>query len=168
MTRLFTTSVMVAVVGTSIFIAAQQSSTSSTHIPAAVLAAALKEAGDVPVIDANVRTVQAGPDQVFINITRRTQRGMPTDSAAAHKTVSEVYYVVEGAGTLVTGGTLTNPSDQANDTGGNVRGTGIQNGERRRISVGDVVVIPAGTPHTFSDIEGTLVYLDVRINPTSR
>jgi hypothetical protein len=41
----------------------------------------------------------------------------------------------------------------------------IRDGKAQRITAGDVVVIPIGTPHTFSEIERTLVFLNIRINP---
>ena len=168
MTRSLVATILVVMVGASALGVAQESRTPSVLVPAADLLAALKKAGEMPVVDTNARVVQAGPNQVLVNIARRTQVGMPANAAVVHNSLSEVYYVTEGAGTLVTGGTLTSPTAEANDTGGNIRGTGIQNGESRRIAVGDVVVIPAGTPHAFSAIEGTLVYLNVRVNPKIR
>lgn len=168
MARSLVTVVLVVMVAGSALVVAQTSRTPSVHVSAADLLAVLKKAGELPVIDTNAQTVQAGPNQVMVNIARRTQMGMPTNAAVAHNSLSEIYYVTEGAGTLVTGGTLTSPTEEANNTGGNIRGAGIQNGESRRIAAGDVVVIPAGTPHTFSAIEGTLVYLNLRINPATR
>ena len=58
---------------------------------------------------------------------------------------TEIYYMLEGAETLVTGGRLVN----ANDTG--VRGSAIEGGVSRRVVPGDVVVIPGHTPHWWSE-----------------
>jgi len=149
-------------------VSAQSAAPSSTYVSAAALAAVLEAAGDAAVIDANARSVQAGPNQLLVNIVRRTKNGMPEQASSAHNALSEVYYVIEGAGTLLTGGTMLDPTPEASSTGGNVRGKGIVGGETRRISVGDVVVIPAGTPHTFTAIDGTIVYLNLRIHPHAR
>ena len=52
----------------------------------------------------------------------------------------EVFYVVEGTATLVTGGTMVGGKvTQA----GQSRGTDIRGGDTRRLSKGDVIVIPA-------------------------
>jgi mannose-6-phosphate isomerase-like protein (cupin superfamily) len=72
--------------------------------------------------------------------------------------VTEVYEIVDGAGTFVTGGAIANPAD---------RTAGIKGGESRRVSKGDFIVIPAGTPHWFSSIEGSITYLEARF-PTHR
>lgn len=44
-------------------------------------------------------------------------------------------------------------------------GTAIQGGTSQRVKAGDIVVIPAGTPHWFSAIEGSISYLVVRVDP---
>jgi mannose-6-phosphate isomerase-like protein (cupin superfamily) len=79
-------------------------------------------------------------------------------AAGDKQDVTEVYEIVDGAGTFVTGGTFANPAD---------RTAGIKGGESRRVSKGDFIVIPAGTPHWFSSIEGSITYLEARF-PTSR
>lgn len=160
--------IMAVLIAGTMAVSAQSAAPSSTHISAADLAAVLKAAGNAAVIDANARSVQAGPNQLLVNIVRRTRNGMPEHASVSHNALSEVYYVIEGAGTLVTGGTMVDQMPEKSDTGGNIRGKGIEGGESRRIGVGDVVVIPAGTPHTFTDIDGTLVYLNLRINPAGR
>jgi mannose-6-phosphate isomerase-like protein (cupin superfamily) len=83
-----------------------------------------------------------------------------------------VYVVLEGAGTLVTGGTLVNARPIAATsaihrelTGPSATGSAIQGGERRMIASGDVVIIPAGVPHWFSAVEGSIRYLVVRVDP---
>ena len=45
-------------------------------------------------------------------------------------------------------------------------GTAIEGGVSRRIKAGDVVVIPAGVPHWFSRIEGSITYVVVRVDPS--
>ncbi len=72
--------------------------------------------------------------------------------------VTEIYEIVDGAGTFVTGGTLANPAD---------RTAGIKGGESRPVAKGDFIIIPAGTLHWFSSIEGSVTYLETRF-PTRR
>lgn len=88
-------------------------------------------------------------------------------SAIMHRVnTTEIYYVLEGAGTLVTGGTLSNLTEAANST--SVRGTAIEGGVSRRLVPGDVVVIPGHTPHWWSELEGDLSYLIFRPDPDNR
>lgn len=77
-----------------------------------------------------------------------------------HSNVTEVYFITSGGGTLVTGGTLadTRDTDLTNLWAGpSISGT-HQGGEGRRVGVGDVVVVPAGTAHRFSELDGVIEY----------
>jgi mannose-6-phosphate isomerase-like protein (cupin superfamily) len=115
--------------------------------------------------------VDAGGHNVGIGVLYRTQD--QTQTAALHYKVSEVYHVMQGSATLVTGGTLVNATIRAADSwqikqedGPGASGTAIQGGTSRHLKAGDVVVIPAGTPHWFSKIDGSIAYLVIRIDPS--
>jgi mannose-6-phosphate isomerase-like protein (cupin superfamily) len=118
----------------------------------------------------NIRVVDAGGYNVAVGVIHRPQT--PPGVAAVHYKVSEIYHVTDGAGTLVTGGTMVNakprPADAISvklEDGPGESGTAIQGGVTRRIKAGDVVVIPAGVPHWFSEIEGSITYVVVRVDP---
>jgi mannose-6-phosphate isomerase-like protein (cupin superfamily) len=122
-------------------------------------------AGDLP-----VRVADAGGYHVGIYVVNRPK--IATPPAIYHETkVSEVYYMLKGAGTLVTGGTVVGPVvREAPGTTilsmlNNMRGTAIKGGTTRRISVGDVVVIPGYVPHWWSNVESDMSYLVVRPDP---
>jgi len=51
-------------------------------------------------------------------------------------------------------------------SGPGVSGTAIQGGVSRRIGKGNMVIIPAGTPHWFSEIQETITYTVVRLDPS--
>jgi mannose-6-phosphate isomerase-like protein (cupin superfamily) len=87
--------------------------------------------------------------------------------AILHETqTSETYYMLEGAGTLVTGGTLADLIPPApNATSTSPRAKRIAGGVSRRVSVGDVIVIPGRTPHWWSSLEGDIRYLIIRSAP---
>ena len=96
-------------------------------------------------------------DQYRINLVRRIKPA----GALAHAGNTELHYITEGAGTLVTGGTVVRPA------GGG--GATIQNGETRRVVKGDVILIPADTPHWYKDVERAITYLEVRfVAPTKK
>lgn len=90
-------------------------------------------------------------------LIRRTRAG----SAEVHRNISDVWYVIDGGGTLVTGGALVG----ARETDpGELRGEKIAGGAARRVAKGDLIAIPAGTPHWVSAVDGAqLLYLVVKI-----
>ena len=79
---------------------------------------------------------------------------------------TEIYYMVEGVATLVTGGTLTDSAPAPSGT--SIRGSGIEGGVSRRITKGDVVIIPGQTPHWWSELETDIEYLILRSDPDNR
>ncbi len=80
--------------------------------------------------------------------------------ASTHDTDAELFFVVEGSGTVVTGGTLR---DERRSNPNNASGTGIDGGSPRRIAAGDWVLVPEKTPHWFTQIDGTLVMMSVHL-----
>jgi mannose-6-phosphate isomerase-like protein (cupin superfamily) len=81
-------------------------------------------------------------------------------NASAHEAAAELFYVIDGAGTLVTGGTLR---DEKRTNPTNRMGTAIDGGTERRIAKGDYIVVPEGTPHWFIKIDGTLVMMSLHL-----
>ena len=70
-------------------------------------------------------------------------------AAGVHPDQAEMMYVIEGSATLITGGKLT--------------GKTIEGGNSRSVSKGDFLVVPEGTPHWFSQINGTLVLMYLHV-----
>jgi glc operon protein GlcG len=91
-----------------------------------------------------------------IHASRRTQAG----AAEVHATETDTFYIIEGSATLVTGGAVI---DARSEGPNEVRGAGIQGGDVRQISKGDVVVIPNGLPHWFRDVRGPMLYYTVKV-----
>ena len=80
--------------------------------------------------------------------------------------------MIEGSGTFVTGGELVNPQRRESGSeivtqvsGPGTGGTAIKGGVSRRLAKGDMVIIPAGTPHWFSEVQESITYTVVRIDP---
>jgi len=90
----------------------------------------------------------------------------PGDANLHEVNTTEIYYMVEGVATLVTGGTLTEPHPAPSGT--SLRGSGIDGGVSRRITKGDVVIIPGHTPHWWSNLETDIEYLIFRPDPDNR
>jgi mannose-6-phosphate isomerase-like protein (cupin superfamily) len=123
------------------------------------------------VADQQVRAVDVGKSNVDIGVVYRGPvTGAP--NAAEHDQVSEVYHVIDGTATLVTGSDIVGwkrrPGDNnavkmLNGPGGD--GTQIRNGATYQMKPGDVIVIPAGVGHQFTKIDDHIRYLMVRIDP---
>jgi glc operon protein GlcG len=90
-----------------------------------------------------------------VHASRREAPGM----AEVHDWETDVMYVLDGSATIVTGGTVVDPKVVEP---GQIRGPMIEGGESRRVAKGDVVVIPAGTPHWFKDVQGPMTYFVVK------
>jgi mannose-6-phosphate isomerase-like protein (cupin superfamily) len=162
--------VVVAVLAATASGAADSKPTSATYVPRAQIEATLKRAPPDSVSDQQVRVVDVGKAQVALGAVYRSAKAK--QNAVFHDQVSEMYYIIEGSGTLVTGGKLVDPKRRAADepvvkdiNGPSVGGTAIDGGESRRIAPGDVVIIPAGVPHWFSAIDGELRYIMFRVDP---
>jgi len=80
--------------------------------------------------------------------------------ASVHEREAEMFYVVEGAGTLVTGGKLR---EEKRTNAENLTGSGIDGGASRRLAKGDWVMVPEKTPHWFTQIDGTLVLMSIHL-----
>lgn len=80
--------------------------------------------------------------------------------ASVHEREAEMFYVVEGAGTLVTGGTLR---EEKRTNAENLSGSAIDGGTPRRLAKGDWVMVPEKTAHWFTQIEGTLVLMSIHL-----
>ena len=78
---------------------------------------------------------------------------------------TEIYYILSGYATLVTGGVMTEAVQQNENW---VRGTAIEDGVIRRVQPGDVIIIPGHSPHWFSALETDLSYLIFRPDPDNR
>jgi glc operon protein GlcG len=94
-------------------------------------------------------------DGYKIHASRRDGPGL----AEVHDLETDVVYVLDGAATLVTGGTVV---EGKRTEPGQIRGATIEGGQSRRIGKGDVVVIPNGTPHLFKDVQAPLLYFVVK------
>lgn len=88
-------------------------------------------------------------DQYSINVVHRAK----ATGALAHPGNTELHYILEGSGTVITGGRIVR-KEGAPAT--------IDGGESRRFGKGDVIVVPAGSPHWYSTTDGEITYLEVR------
>ena len=80
--------------------------------------------------------------------------------AAVHEREAEIFYVIDGSATLVTGGKLVKESRTNPE---NLTGTGIEGGTSQAVAKGDFVIVPENTPHWFSAINGTITLMSLHV-----
>lgn len=76
----------------------------------------------------------------FTMISLREKDG----GAEVHQKYADIFYVMQGDATLITGGTVVNPKEAS---AGEIRGTAVEGGAQVALHQGDFVHIPAGVPH---------------------
>jgi mannose-6-phosphate isomerase-like protein (cupin superfamily) len=76
--------------------------------------------------------------------------------AALHETEAEMMYVIEGSGTIVTGGKLT---EEKRTNAANLSGASIEGGQSQAISKGDFLIVPQNTPHQIAPGGGAPIVL---------
>ena len=132
-------------------------------LTAAVLLAATGGSGNVTYVGhdkVGAALAKGGP---LVNQSDLTVSGSHRDKAGqveVHEKETDVIYVVDGEATFVTGGTMvggkvTKP--------GQLLGSDIQGGETHHLTKGDVVVVPAGTPHWFKEVPHQVSYYVVKV-----
>ena len=95
-------------------------------------------------------------ERYMVHASRRDAAGQ----AEVHAKDADIIYVLDGTAALVTGGTVVEPKTTAPDE---VRGREIQGGETRQLKKGDVLIVPAGTPHWFQKVPGVFTYYVVKV-----
>lgn len=130
--------------------------TKATHFSAADLQAAIgKLPTDRPA--SSVRVFTLAPYNV--NVERRMPQAQ---GASLHEAQAEMFYVIEGTGTMLTGGTMVNPTRN----GTNQSAKTIDGGVRQVLNKGDFFIVPSGVPHQFVDLSGPLQVMAIYLpNP---
>jgi len=118
---------------------------------AAMIAKAKVDRKDQPLIAQSMIRL----DQYNVSLEYRASVG----NAAVHETEAELFYVIDGSATLVTGGRLKNETRN----GANLSGSAIEGGQSRHVAKGDFIMVPEGQPHWFSQIDGTVVLMSLHL-----
>lgn len=144
--------------------------TSVTYVTAEEIQAVVKAPGGG---DREIKIVDVGPYNLGVAVLRRgaLKPGGPLNGIN-HSKVTEVYYVVSGEGTLITGTDVKDvkavPASHEIVTiaaGPSNNASFVTVAQSRRIKAGDVVIIPIGVYHGFSEIPDHIEYITVRPDP---
>jgi len=117
--------------------------------------------------DSPIRIADVGGYKVGVYGVLRP-KAQPGDAIRHDTSVTEVYYMLEGTGTLVTGGKLVDEqsSGLSPNTGKpNFRGSRIEGGVTRKVVPGDIIIIPGRVPHWWSALDTDIRYLIYRPDP---
>lgn len=116
-----------------------------TYLPAKQVSAAF--AKGMPLVEVENYKVHAsrreGPGQVEV-----------------HEKDTDIVHVLTGTATLVTGGAMVGGKTVAPEE---IRGASVEGGQTRRLSPGDVVIVPSGVPHWFKEVSAPLTYYVVKV-----
>jgi len=81
-----------------------------------------------------------------------------------HQNFADMFVILDGHATVVTGGSVV---EQKTVSPGEIRGKSVEGGTRQEVKAGDLVHIPAGTPHQTVVADGeTVTYFVVKVEET--
>lgn len=145
----------------------------ATHVSATDVTATLKQ-GETRLAEPNrtisdlvIRHSDVGEGNLGVSVVQRTSRRAGGElTGIAHVELDEIYYVVSGSGTLVTGGMLDDKQVSHSDLLGPMERGRMRGGDSRLMNPGDIAIIPKGVSHAWSEITtDTIDYLVFRNDP---
>jgi mannose-6-phosphate isomerase-like protein (cupin superfamily) len=145
--------------------AAAQTNDSAVYVTSEQIQAATKSMA--------FRIVDVGNAYVGVAIQHRAKaEAGKAGNPLVHSTVTEVYIVTQGSAKMATGGMMNKTGTWPADNKDNGEGIGLgftgtvaKPNDVRSIKKGDVIIIPDGMPHWFTEVPEDLTYLVVRIDP---
>ena len=143
MTRTFTVFVMIAAC---LAVTSAQTTDQVTYVDAAKVSEAFAKSGPLG----------TGTDHIA-SVLRRVKPGQ----VEVHLKETDIFYIVDGSATFVTGGTMVGGKETRPNQ---MLGTDIQGGQTHQLKKGDFISIPAGVPHWFKDVPASgITYYMVKV-----
>jgi mannose-6-phosphate isomerase-like protein (cupin superfamily) len=124
-------------------------------------------AGGSTVSDIVIRHVDVGEEYMGVSVVQRSKVEVTEqETGIAHTDLDEIYYIVSGEGTMVTGGEFVEPQTSHSDLLGEMHRGVIRGGVLQKVKPGDVAIIPKGMPHGWHEIvTDSIGYLIFRGDP---
>jgi mannose-6-phosphate isomerase-like protein (cupin superfamily) len=137
----------VTIVAASVIVVADGVPTSVTYVPHDKAASTFVKGGQII------------GDKGLVMLANRRGAG----EVEVHEKTNHVFIITEGEATFVTGGTLVNPRQTAP---GQTRAASVDGGTTYHLTKGDVITVPARTPHWFKEVPTqTIAYYAINLEP---
>jgi mannose-6-phosphate isomerase-like protein (cupin superfamily) len=124
--------------------------------------------GNVSVSDRNIKLADIGAYNVAVAFVTRPATKVPSGRALSHDKITEIYYVIRGSGTQVTGPLVNATRQEASTTigPGFASASPISGGRTTRLGPGEMQIIPPGVGHVWTEIaDGGIDYMVIRVDP---
>lgn len=141
--------------------------TDATVISAADIEATMKTSIANNTLDKKIRETSVKGGIVRVGIVHRTNAEA---RALMHDELTEIYQILEGSGTILMGGTIENkrPVSDPPNLGPTPSYFVTQvGGVTRKVMPKDLIILPAGIPHRFTQLDGPISYVIFRFEPTA-
>lgn len=110
------------------------------------------EAGST-VSDVVMRHIDVGEQNMGVSVVQRSKvEFQGTETGIAHVNLDEIYYIVAGEGTMVTGGEFVDMQTSVSNLLGPMERGEIRGGVLQQVKPGDIAIIPKGMPHGWHEI----------------
>ena len=134
----------------------------ATFVGAAAIESTMRQSITNNTLDTRVALAAGARGTVRVGIVHRATQ---EPRALMHEELTEIYQILEGSGTLLTGGAMTDCRPVADPL--NLGPTKsyyctMSAGVSQKVSPKDVIIVPAGTPHKFSQLDGPISYMVYR------
>ncbi len=119
------------------------------------------------VSDIVVRHLEVGEENIGVSVVQRSKVEVrDTIIGIAHPDLDEIYYMVSGTGTMVTGGEFVNKQSNVSQLLGPMERGEIRGGVLQYVEPGDIAIIPKGMPHAWHKIDTDAIsYIIFRGDP---
>jgi len=137
----------------------------AAFVDAADIEATMRKSIADNILDTKVKEQVVKGGIVRVGIVHRER---PEPQALVHQELTEIYNIVEGSGTLLTGGSsqdarpVSDPPNLGPTPSFYVTQIG---GVSQKVKPKDVIIVPAGSPHRFTQLDGPITYIIYRFEP---
>lgn len=148
-------------------------STGATFISKADVAATVAEAtarikaNESTISDLVIRHIDVGEENLGVSVVQRV-RVAPgeTHRGISHLNLDEIYYVISGEGTMITGGQMVEIQSRDSTLLGPMEIGTMTGGVLQKMKPGDIAIIPKGMAHGWHEIvTDSISYLIFRGDP---
>ncbi|PCJ27079.1 MAG: hypothetical protein COA96_03960 [SAR86 cluster bacterium] len=125
----------------------------------------LAEGGTVS--DIVMRHISVGEEYMGVSVVQRTRaEDNGIETGIAHVNLDEIYYIVAGEGTMITGGEFIDKKTSVSSLLGPMERGEIRGGTLQKVKPGDIAIIPKGMPHGWHEMTtDTISYIIFRADP---